>query len=89
MLIIDEGLSVGDGHFQQKCLDRIESFRSAGKTMLIVSHDMDTIGNPVHGRFGSGVALSCETAPLDVLQEYEAVIDQEMLSIERESSHPL
>ena len=32
VMIIDEGLAVGDAHFQQKCLERIERFRRGGKT---------------------------------------------------------
>jgi lipopolysaccharide transport system ATP-binding protein len=43
VLIVDEALAVGDAHFQQKCLERIEGFRRAGKTLLIVSHDMALI----------------------------------------------
>lgn len=42
-LIIDELLAVGDSRFQQKCLDRLKSFRRAGKSLLIVSHDLDQI----------------------------------------------
>jgi lipopolysaccharide transport system ATP-binding protein len=42
-LIIDELLAVGDSRFQQKCLDRLKSFRAAGKSLLIVSHDLDQI----------------------------------------------
>jgi lipopolysaccharide transport system ATP-binding protein len=42
-LIIDELLAVGDSRFHQKCLDRLKSFRIAGKSLLIVSHDLDQI----------------------------------------------
>ena len=42
-LIIDELLAVGDSRFQQKCLDRLKSFRMAGKSLLIVSHNLDQI----------------------------------------------
>ncbi len=43
VLIIDEALAVGDSHFQQKCLERLEGFRSAGKTLLMVAHDMGLV----------------------------------------------
>lgn len=43
VLLIDEVLAVGDAAFQRKCLERMKEFRSAGKTMVIISHDMPTI----------------------------------------------
>jgi ABC-type polysaccharide/polyol phosphate transport system ATPase subunit len=43
ILIIDEILSVGDAGFQGKCFERIEDFRSRGKTILLVSHSMDNV----------------------------------------------
>jgi ABC-type polysaccharide/polyol phosphate transport system ATPase subunit len=43
ILIIDEILGVGDAGFQRKCFDRIEHFRRAGKTILFVSHAMDSV----------------------------------------------
>ncbi|MFL5801504.1 MAG: ABC transporter ATP-binding protein [Roseiflexaceae bacterium] len=38
VLIIDEVLAVGDTRFQQKCLDRLATFRAAGKTLILTSH---------------------------------------------------
>ncbi len=43
VMLIDEALSVGDAHFQQKCLARVERFRRDGKTLVLVSHEMETI----------------------------------------------
>ncbi|WP_322845362.1 ABC transporter ATP-binding protein [Pseudomonas sp. B33.4] len=43
ILIVDEALSVGDAYFQHKSFERIRSFREAGTTLLIVSHDRSAI----------------------------------------------
>ncbi len=43
ILLIDEILAVGDVPFQQKCFERIQNFRKAGKTILLVSHTMQEV----------------------------------------------
>lgn len=48
ILIVDEVLSVGDEAFQRKSLSRMEAFRKKGATILLVSHDMDTIAEMCH-----------------------------------------
>ncbi len=43
VLLIDEVLAVGDAAFVPKCLDRIDDFRRRKKTILFVSHDLQTV----------------------------------------------
>jgi ABC-type polysaccharide/polyol phosphate transport system ATPase subunit len=43
ILLIDEILAVGDGPFQQKCFERIQNFRQAGKTIMFVTHAMGPV----------------------------------------------
>jgi lipopolysaccharide transport system ATP-binding protein len=40
VLIIDEALSVGDGYFQKKCMDRLQRYVESGGTLLFCSHAM-------------------------------------------------
>jgi ABC-type polysaccharide/polyol phosphate transport system ATPase subunit len=43
ILVVDEILGVGDLGFQQKCFERIQRFRRAGKTILLVTHNMSNV----------------------------------------------
>lgn len=43
ILIVDEALSVGDIYFQAKCYRKFEDFKKAGKTILFVTHDMNSV----------------------------------------------
>lgn len=43
VLVIDEVLAVGDEAFVHKCLDKIGEFKRRGKTILLVTHGMDTV----------------------------------------------
>jgi ABC-2 type transport system ATP-binding protein len=43
VLLIDEVLAVGDEAFQAKCLDRIRAFQRDGRTIVIVTHALDTV----------------------------------------------
>ncbi|SDQ79310.1 ABC transporter ATP-binding protein [Microbacterium sp. cf332] len=45
ILLIDEILSVGDEPFQQKCLARIRELHAAGKTLVVVSHDLNMVSD--------------------------------------------
>lgn len=41
ILLIDEVLAVGDAAFQEKCYNRIDSFKTAGRTIVFVTHDLE------------------------------------------------
>ncbi|MFC2028850.1 ABC transporter ATP-binding protein [Chloroflexota bacterium] len=43
ILILDEILAVGDEEFRKKCFERMRHFRREGTTILLVSHNMETI----------------------------------------------
>jgi ABC-type polysaccharide/polyol phosphate transport system ATPase subunit len=43
VMMIDEVLAVGDGAFQEKCFDAFRRYKQAGKTVILVSHQMTSI----------------------------------------------
>jgi ABC-type polysaccharide/polyol phosphate transport system ATPase subunit len=43
LLIIDEILAVGDVSFQQRCLEKFVEFRNEGRTIILVTHAMNTV----------------------------------------------
>ncbi|MDQ3280348.1 MAG: ABC transporter ATP-binding protein [Acidobacteriota bacterium] len=72
VLVIDEALAVGDGHFQKKCVDKIREFQEAGKTILFCSHALYYI-NSICSRvlwLDQGRAMRFGPAG-DVVHEYE------------------
>jgi len=43
ILLMDEVLAVGDSNFQSKCLTEFNRYKEMGKTVVLVSHDINTI----------------------------------------------
>ncbi len=48
ILLIDKILAVGDADLQRKCLTRLDEFRERGKTIILVSHDLDVVRKLCH-----------------------------------------
>ena len=71
ILIIDEALSVGDQSFTDKCLDKVNAFKEAGKTIVFVSHAITTMttfcDRVIWINRGSLVG---EGAPADIVKAY-------------------
>ncbi len=45
ILLIDEILAVGDQHFQDKCFNKLMELKNSDKTIVIVTHDLDSVKN--------------------------------------------
>jgi ABC-2 type transport system ATP-binding protein len=43
ILLIDEVLAVGDAEFQQRCMEKVDELRLAGKTIVIVTHGLGSV----------------------------------------------
>jgi ABC-2 type transport system ATP-binding protein len=45
ILLVDEVLSVGDEPFQRKCIAKIRQLHEEGRTLVVVSHDLDMVSD--------------------------------------------
>lgn len=43
ILVLDEVLAVGDASFQRKCFQKMEDIKSGGRTIILVSHNMNQV----------------------------------------------
>jgi ABC-2 type transport system ATP-binding protein len=43
VFLVDEILAVGDEPFQHKCLERVRQLSAEGRTLVVVSHDLDLV----------------------------------------------
>ncbi len=48
ILLIDEILAVGDQHFQDKCFQKLHELRDSNKTIVIVTHSLDSVKELCH-----------------------------------------
>ena len=75
ILVIDEALAVGDGHFQKKCVDKIRDFQEAGKTILFCSHALYYISSICRRTLWLDRGRVMRYGPsLDVVHDYETFL---------------
>jgi ABC-2 type transport system ATP-binding protein len=79
VLLIDEVLAVGDEAFQRKCLDRIDAFQRAGKTILFVSHSLGLVESICN----RGIVLDHGVTLYDGDPEYAAATLREVLGTDK------
>ena len=71
ILLVDEVLAVGDAEFQQRCLGRMEDFSGTGRTVLFVSHNMQTINQLCERAIWlDGGTIVADGYPSDVVTQY-------------------
>ncbi|TET48336.1 MAG: ABC transporter ATP-binding protein [Actinomycetota bacterium] len=77
ILLVDEVLAVGDQAFQAKCYKVIYDFMKRGKTIIIVSHDLETIADlcssVVFLRNGKIQEMG---KPLETVSKYRAYVEE-------------
>ncbi|HMC20350.1 MAG TPA: ABC transporter ATP-binding protein, partial [Thermoanaerobaculia bacterium] len=77
ILVIDEALAVGDGHFQKKCVDRIREFQQQRKTILFCSHALYHVTSICRRSLWLDHGSVMRYGPtLDVVHEYESFLLQ-------------
>ena len=89
ILIIDEALAVGDARFQSKCFAFLESFKEKGKTLLFVSHDINSIARLCNSAIllHKGKIIS-NGLPKKVINEYSKIISGNHISSEEDEQTP-
>ena len=85
ILIIDEILSVGDEHFARKSAAKMEEFRRAEKTTLLVTHDLATLQRRCDAAaWLDGGVLRASGDPAQVVAAYRAAVaEAEMAAVEQ------
>ena len=89
ILIIDEALAVGDARFQSKCFSFLESFKEKRKTLLFVSHDINSIARLCNSAIllHKGKIIS-NGLPKKVINEYTKIISGNHISSEQDEQTP-
>ncbi len=84
ILLVDEALAVGDMVFQHRCMHRMNRLRAAGKTTLLVTHDLTAVTKFCDRALLLDAGRLIEDGPADmVVHKYRAL----MFERERQYGH--
>jgi lipopolysaccharide transport system ATP-binding protein len=90
VLLMDEVLAVGDEAFQARCLESISRLHRAGKTLLLVSHDLDAVTQVcTEAIWLDGGTVRARGDPLTVAREYRAASHGDPAAASTDDSAPL
>jgi ABC-2 type transport system ATP-binding protein len=83
VLLVDEVLAVGDESFQQKCAEKFAELKYEGKTVVLVSHALETVRNMCESAawLEHGV-LKDVGRPGDLIDEYVGDQRAERMTVE-------
>ena len=88
LLLLDEILAVGDKDFHQKCVQRMTEYKQDGRTIVIVSHDLDTLESLCsriiwieHGQVRADGTVA-ELIPMYKQEAVKPLIDEAQIQIE-------
>ena len=89
ILLVDEVLAVGDINFQKKCLGKMGDVARAGRTVVLVSHQLNQIRRLCHRVVWlDGGAMRQDGPTAEVVSAYEsAMSSSERGSSQRDSAH--
>ncbi len=68
--LMDEVLAVGDADFQTKCFKRFKEEREKGKTIILVSHDLETV------KINADRVIYINQGRIEAIGDSKKVIDQ-------------
>ena len=84
ILLIDEVLAVGDLYFQHKCVRKIREFQERGKTIVFVTHDVESVRSLCHQAVILDYSRIVARGPAgEIANRYMALVDEK-----EKTSHP-
>ena len=78
ILLVDEVLAVGDAEFQKKCLGKMSEVAGEGRTVLYVSHNLDSV------RRLCGTAIWLENGSIRMYDHVSTVVDSYLATVEQQ-----